>query len=102
MQLRNKFKRTRKRHPEDVTDSATHEGIPRYCPPVKKSALEVRSSASTFSEVYAAVPDEAERKRLIQENFAERRFIVVKTGAKLATLHKLYPFLFTEDGVSSG
>ena len=77
------------------------EGVARYCPPVKKPALEIRSSASSFSEMYAAVPDDAERRRLIEESFPERRFIVVKTNTKLTTLSQLYPFLFTEEGVST-
>ena len=68
---------------------------------MKKTALAVRASAATFSEHYAAVPDEAERRRLIEESFAERRFIIVKTDTMLASISQLYPFLFTKDGVST-
>ena len=99
-QLRNKFKRTRKRHPAKDVGAAEKEGIPQYCPPVKKTALDVRASASTFRERYAAVPDEAERRRLIEESYAERRYLIVTSGTKLATTSQLYPFLFTKDGVS--
>ena len=95
------IQKDRKWHPRASSeDLEKREGVARYCPPVKKPALEIRSSASSFSEMYAAVPDDAERRLLIVESFPERRFIVVKTNTKLTTLSQLYPFLFTEGGVS--
>lgn len=99
--LRTKFKNYRKRHSEEVDagDGRVVEGVPNYSPPVKKSAVDIRSELSSVSEMIAVVPS-AEKRRLMKSSFPERRFLIVKTQTKLTSLLKLFPALLTNEGVS--
>ena len=80
-------------------DGRVVEGVPNYSPPVKKSAVDIRSELSSVSEMIAVVPS-AEKRRLMKSSFPERRFLIVKTQTKLTSLLKLFPALLTNEGVS--
>ena len=72
-----------------------------FCPPLKKTSLQIGLDAASYSARMDKVVAATERARLFTESFPLRRNLLLRKRLSLAQLASVFPMWFTEEGVSN-